>query len=53
MNIIKVGIDAGKAKVVCASLASELLDLRRFSKAGELMAFTGLTGREYSRPSAH
>jgi len=33
------------------SLASELLDLRRFSKAAELMAFTGLTGREYSSAS--
>jgi transposase len=30
------------------SLASELLDLRRFSKSSGLMAFTGLTGREYS-----
>jgi transposase len=30
------------------SLASELLDVRRFSKAGQLMSFTGLTGREYS-----
>src|ERR1035437_4845783 len=30
------------------SLASELLDVRRFQKPGELMAFVGLTGREYS-----
>jgi transposase len=30
------------------SLASELLDVRRFGKASQLMAFTGLTGREYS-----
>ncbi len=30
------------------SLASELLDVRRFGKPGELMAFVGLTGREYS-----
>jgi len=29
-------------------LASELFDLRRFSKASEFMAFTGLTGSEYS-----
>ena len=29
-------------------LASELLDVRRFSKASQLMSFTGLTGREYS-----
>ena len=29
-------------------LASELLDVRRFQKPGELMAFVGLTGREYS-----
>ncbi len=29
-------------------LAVELLDVRRFSKPGELMAFVGLTGREYS-----
>ena len=29
-------------------LASELLDVRRFGKPGELMAFVGLTGREYS-----
>jgi transposase len=30
------------------ALASELLDVRRFQKSGELMAFVGLTGREYS-----
>jgi len=30
------------------SLASELLDLRRFPSAPEIMSFTGLTGREYS-----
>jgi transposase len=29
-------------------LASELLDVRRFQKPGQLMAFVGLTGREYS-----
>jgi len=29
-------------------LASEFQDLRRFSKASEVMAFVGLTGREYS-----
>ena len=29
-------------------LACELLDVRRFQKPGELMAFVGLTGREYS-----
>ena len=29
-------------------LSCELMDLRRFSKAAELMAYTGLTGREYS-----
>jgi len=30
------------------TLASELLDVRRFLKASQLMSFTGLTGREYS-----
>jgi len=30
------------------SLASELLDVRRFTKASQLMSFTGLTSREYS-----
>ncbi len=29
-------------------LASELLDVRRFPKASEMMAYVGLTGREYS-----
>jgi transposase len=38
------GID----KLSGIGLACELMDLRRFSKATELMAYTGLTGREYS-----
>ena len=38
------GIDAMSG----IGLASELLDVRRFEKAGGLMSFVGLTGREYS-----